>query len=247
MPKPVPNAAYKQLQTPTRQPLLGTTILLVEDSKYFSDAVRLLSIRSGARMRRADSLTSARRHAQIYRPDVVMVDMGLPDGSGLDFVSETAGKPDAPSIIAISGVAMRDAKVAALAAGADCFLEKPFFDLASFQQNILAVLPDAQVDTRFVPRIAGTNVIPDQEALHEDLCQMLTILKDAKDQKSCAGMEYVAGFLRSVGRVSLDTELTTGAGDLSQTLLGKLDWSKAASHLVQLVQTRVDAQTSSPL
>ena len=66
------------------RPLMGVTILMIEDSRYFSDAVRLMAIRSGGRLRRADCIASARKHIKIYKPDVMLVDIGLPDGLGLD-------------------------------------------------------------------------------------------------------------------------------------------------------------------
>ena len=61
MPESLENFMIAQSPTAER-PLLGLTILVVEDSRFASEAMRLLCLASGARIRRADSLRSARRH-----------------------------------------------------------------------------------------------------------------------------------------------------------------------------------------
>ncbi len=135
---------YGMTPAPTAQrPLLGLTILVVEDSRYASEAMRLMCLHSGARLRRADSLTAARRHLAIYRPSVALVDMGLPDGSGAELIGELAHmSPRAPAILGTSADSF--AETIAIAAGADAFLLKPHDSLATFQETILAHLPKEQ-------------------------------------------------------------------------------------------------------
>ena len=109
---------FAPIQTPTaRRPLLGLTILVVEDSRYACETMRLMCLRSGARIRRADCLRSARRHLQVYRPSVVIVDMGLPDGSGAELIAELAqATPRVGVLLGLSGDP--ETEVAAMAAGA---------------------------------------------------------------------------------------------------------------------------------
>ena len=128
-------------RTPTASlPLLGLTVLAVEDSRFASEALRLLCQRSGARLRRADSLAAARRHLRVYRPGCLIVDMGLPDGSGADLLAEAgAASPRVDILLAMSGDP--GAEDAARAAGTDAFLAKPIVSLAAFQATILACMP----------------------------------------------------------------------------------------------------------
>ena len=104
MSEPVSETELRALGSLRRQCLFAVTILLVEDSRSASEAIRLFAAESGARVRRADSLHAASRHLAIYRPNVVMIDLGLPDGDGLALIRHlaTASTPMA-AIVALSG------------------------------------------------------------------------------------------------------------------------------------------------
>lgn len=196
-----PLAKWTRPKSTVKRPLLGITILLVEDSRYCSEAMRLLSIRSGARLRRADSLKAARRHLRIYRPDVALIDLGLPDGSGAEIIHEIAhGCAPKPAIIATSGNTAGSARNDAMNAGANFFMEKPIVDLASFQQTILASLPGEMKPRAFVPRLAGASVKPDAQALKDDLDHLDQLMTDCFAKNDVGLLGYVAQFLNSLGR-----------------------------------------------
>src|SRR5690606_29667917 len=160
-------SAFLAAREPTpERPLLGLTVLVVEDSRFASEALRLLCLRSGARIRRADSLRAARRHLAVYRPAVVLVDLVLPDGSGLDLIRELTGAaPPVEVILGISGDSGQED--AALAAGAMGFLQKPIVSLDMFQHALLSRLASVRVPRG--PRLlGGETVTPDKAALHDD-------------------------------------------------------------------------------
>lgn len=193
---------FSPLTTPSAaRPLLGMTVLVVEDSRFSSDALRLMCVRSGARIRRADCLTSARRHLQVYMPTVAIVDMGLPDGSGAELIEEL--NKAAPRIELILGTSGDDfAQEAALAAGADGFIAKPYGTLSDFQQAILRRLPDAYRTT--VARVADNEAIkPDPVAFRDDLLHAADTLKEGDDDL----IDYVAQFLGGLARSAGDKGL----------------------------------------
>ncbi|WP_412555261.1 response regulator [Shimia sp. MIT1388] len=193
---------FSPLTTPSAaRPLLGMTVLVVEDSRFSSDALRLMCVRSGARIRRADCLTSARRHLQVYMPTVAIVDMGLPDGSGAELIEEL--NKAAPRIELILGTSGDDfAQEAALAAGADGFIAKPYGTLTDFQQAILRRLPDAYRPT--VARIADNEAIkPDPVAFRDDLLHAADTLKEGDEEL----IDYVAQFLGGLARSAGDKGL----------------------------------------
>lgn len=194
------------------RPLLGLTVLVVEDSRFACEALRLLCLRSGARIRRADTLEHARQHLRVYRPSVVIIDMGLPDGSGAELIADlTAASPRISVVIGMSGDS--DTEAMAMQAGADAFMVKPIGGLASFQSAILQLLPPER-QPRGPRLVDDETIIPDPLALRDDLEHIAEVLRSTardKGQENDAGgtpdIDYVTQFLRGVAKSAKDTDL----------------------------------------
>ncbi len=216
------------------RPLLGMTVLVVEDSLYACDAMRLMCLHSGARIRRADCLRSARRHLQVYRPSVVIVDLGLPDGSGLDLIEEMAvASPRVVSILGASG--MDGSKACAIAAGADGFIDKPLTNLGVFQQAILATLP--QDRQPIGPRILrNEDIRPDPVAYRDDMAHASNLLDEHSDGPV---LDYVAQFLGGVARSADDMQLAQAADALSDQRRSGAAMSTQLAQVAGLVQERL--------
>ncbi len=196
-------------------PLRGITILAVEDSRFASEALRLMCRRLGARLRRAESIHSARSHLKLYRPTIVIVDLGLPDGRGEELIRQIVIKgPGGPIVLGTSGDPT--GRASALAAGAEGFIDKPLESLAAFQSVLIRHLPD---------RIAGLDaaaegpVHPDKLALHDDFAHAAALIEAGADAET---RRYLAGFLTGVARHAHDTPLAEAA---AQT--GRLDTLRA--------------------
>lgn len=221
------------------RPLLGMTILVVEDSRFTCETLRLMCLRSGARIRRADCLASARRHLKVYRPSAAVIDMGLPDGSGLDLISELArAVPRVGVIIGLSGDDR--AETEAMAAGADGFLAKPLDSLGQFQETILAALPPEAMPSG--PRaVAEEAVRPDRMAFHDDMSHVATLLEARQDEPT---IDYVAQFLGGVARSARDTTLERAASDLARSPSEGAQRREKVARLMQVVQARLESRAA---
>ena len=183
-------------------PLLGIVILIVEDSRYSSEAIRLMCQRSGARIRRAESLASATRHLRAYRPRVALVDLGLPDGSGLRLIEQLANaEPRIEALIAISG----DPGLSqdAMRAGADLFLAKPIASVTAFQATILSLLPPENRPAHVLQPLEDI-VAPDAIALRDDLSHLAELLAQEANTDL---RSYIGTLLRSLERETGNAEI----------------------------------------
>jgi two-component system KDP operon response regulator KdpE len=107
------------------RPSEGPTVLIVEDDEETRRAlVRELSHR-GYRIEEAADGRAALAHWELRRPDVVLLDLGLPDVDGLEIVRRVRRDAATPIVI-LSGRFEEREKVAALERGADDYVVKPF-------------------------------------------------------------------------------------------------------------------------
>lgn len=179
------------------RPLLGVMVLVGEDSRYACEPLRLIRQRSGAQVRRTESLASAARHLMAYRPRVALIDLGLPDGSGLMLIEQLArSEPRIDAVIAISGddTLAEDAR----AAGADVFLTKPLESLSDFQTTILGLFPEDEHSDR-VDFLIEDHVEPDPLAVRDNLSLAADLLNE---EPKPGTLSYVATFRKGLSRAA---------------------------------------------
>lgn len=223
------------LPTPTAtRPLLGLTVLVVEDSRFACEALRLLCLRSGARIRRADCLRSARRHLRVYRPSVVIMDVGLPDGDGCQLITElNDAQPRVEAILAISGDP--EAETAAIAAGADGFLAKPITSMAGFQEKLLALLPEDR-RPRGPRELSDVQIAPDRIAYLDDMAHAADMLEDPPNESA---LDYVAQFLTGVARSAADDGMEQAAQALASRRASGQSAGSETAIIAGMIQERL--------
>ncbi len=101
------------------------TVLIVEDEPHIRRFVRLALEGEGCRVLETDRLKAGLEQAAAEKPDLVVLDLGLPDGDGIDFIRAYRDWSDRPLVV-LSARSLETDKVVALDAGADDYIAKPF-------------------------------------------------------------------------------------------------------------------------
>ncbi|BBS36268.1 hypothetical protein WP5S18E01_11150 [Enterobacter cloacae] len=101
------------------------SVLIVEDELAINRFLRAALEGDGLRVHDAGTLQRGLIEAATRKPDLVILDLGLPDGDGIDFIREVRQWSQMP-ILVLSARTEETDKIAALGAGADDYLSKPF-------------------------------------------------------------------------------------------------------------------------
>lgn len=100
-------------------------VLIVEDEKLIRRFVRSALEEEGCRVFEAGTCADGLVEAGKQKPDLIVLDLGLPDGNGIDFIRDLRAWSDVP-ILVLSARSNEKDKIQALDVGADDYLTKPF-------------------------------------------------------------------------------------------------------------------------
>lgn len=116
-------------------------VLIVDDHDFNLRLLERLLQLEGREVRAADSLAAAEQALAEEEPAMIVLDMNLPDGSGLELTRKLKSEPRTASIpiVACTAAVMQSDEDRALAAGCDAFVSKPI-DLRRFSTIVSSIL-----------------------------------------------------------------------------------------------------------
>ncbi|MBW4050381.1 MAG: response regulator [Proteobacteria bacterium] len=100
-------------------------ILVIEDEPGIRNVLKVLLEAERYRVIQADTALRAEIETRSHKPDLLLIDLGLPDADGLTVIRRVRAWSPVP-IVVLSARTMEDQKIAALDAGADDYVTKPF-------------------------------------------------------------------------------------------------------------------------
>jgi DNA-binding response OmpR family regulator len=114
-------------------------ILLIEDQADLSNDIKTYLQKENYLCESVATFSEATEKVHLYRYDCVIVDIGLPDGNGLDVIRALKKNGSEAGIIVISAKNSLDDKITGLEIGADDYLTKPFH-LAELNARIKSII-----------------------------------------------------------------------------------------------------------
>ena len=118
-------------------------VLVVEDNEMNLELTTVLLVRAGLLVEAARTVTEAITAAARLKPDLIVMDLQLPDGSGLDAMRAIRSDPKtaATPIVVLTASAMPEEEQSAWAACCDAYIAKPF-DTRTFAAKLREILSD---------------------------------------------------------------------------------------------------------
>ena len=180
---------------------MSLKVLVVEDDREIRAMMQSSLSVEGFDVQTAVSLSEARALLKHSRPDVIVLDLGLPDGDGVELVHELRKQHSTP-VIVVSARHQEAQKIALLDAGADDYLTKPF--------SVGELLARIRVTLRHRgTSLAAAVTTHTLEDIHIDLATRVVARGGAALHLTPTEFNLLARLVRSAGRVVTHRQLLT--------------------------------------
>jgi two-component system KDP operon response regulator KdpE len=141
--------------------MASAIVLIVEDDASIAQFVAASLSASGLRPVSASTAAQALQEARSLEPELVILDLGLPDLDGVELIALLRARAAVP-ILVLSARIQEAQKIAALDAGADDYLTKPF-GVGELLARVRAMLRRAAVNPEPAPRVEVGGLVLDRE------------------------------------------------------------------------------------
>lgn len=142
-------------------------LLIIEDEQGLRENIIQFLQKEQYTVEAAANFQAATEKIALYDYDCILLDVGLPDGNGLNLLRSIKSKQKRDNVIIISAKDSLDDKLAGLDLGADDYLTKPFH-LAELNARIKAVLRRKALDGENVVKLGNMALDFNGRALHID-------------------------------------------------------------------------------
>ncbi|WP_394787323.1 sigma-54-dependent transcriptional regulator [Rhodoferax sp.] len=185
------------------------SVLVVDDEPDLRTLYELTLLREGYRIDTAADLQEARQRLQTGRFDVLITDMRLPDGLGLELLQMLKAEQRPERVIVMTAYGSAENAVEALKAGAFDYLTKPV-DLKQFRAVVASAIQDNSKSQRPTAASAGKSVLPGAQAALEKLVGTSEAMQQVKQR--------IVKVARSMAPVLVRGESGTGKELIAQAL-----------------------------
>ncbi len=179
---------------------VAPVVLVVEDEVQMRTFVRIALESQGFQMLEASTAAEGIRQARSYRPDLVLLDLGLPDADGSQVTRRIREYSSVP-ILVISARGTEESKVKALDEGADDYLTKPFGSAELMARIRVALRKVASRETPLVVRIG--------DDIQIDLAHRSVTLRGDEVHLTPIEFKLLATLVRHAGNVQTHHQLLT--------------------------------------
>ncbi len=166
-------------------------VLIVEDEKNLRDTIIDFLKVEGYICEQAENLSKASENLDIYQYDCLLLDIGLPDGNGLELIKLAKLNYPETGVIIISARNSLDDKIEGLDLGADDYISKPFH-LTELNSRIKSVLRRVKFAGKKELIIDNLRIIPDARQVYANNQAIILTKKE---------FDLLLFFVSNIGRV----------------------------------------------